>query len=378
MSPKTSQNLNKWLDSFNTKCFIVLNAILDSIQFILLFLLVLIVYNDDKAAQTLTLQIALIPPLCFAIIAHILAIILTKHTDYNSRVECIFINLFILFYVEFFIIVLPNFGSIFMYDGYRGRIMDLAQKKATATQVKRFEYVQHILEYCINNHSKQPQIYRIIATNYYLQTMLHQILSSERCKQERMISLKKMRNLHQNGYKNVGTNITNICWKDILNGTIRENMDNHNTKQKYCYMLLLYSIITNCVQYSIAMYHYGYFFWLLLGYGMIQFFNHRIHCKYYKIELYLYHILPVVPVHTLYNINWNRVFPSKSGLINDIDIIYEIMFDQLTEIQCVYQSMDNDDIAGIIVQFLWFPLPNEANMDEELQLFYQQFSIGIR
>eukprot|EP01084_Bolivina_argentea_P233081 392636_1 len=89
--------------------------------------------------------------------------------------------------------------------------------------------------------------------------------------------------------------------------------------------------------------------------------------RYSVIYWYCYHLVPFITTYKRELANENQ---NVDDVMENIETLYQIMFFSAREIESV--CMVNHDVATIIRQYLWEPLPMHAYNDEQfLNLFYQ-------
>ena len=370
------------IDAHNVILFLLFNVVIDLMIQGISFQFFLSSYRSlFQQYSWIIISSVMIPTLLISIIFSITNL---KRRRFHNKCQYCITLLITVAISQFFILLIPNLHS--MLWGYCIRSVMDRNRNHISFQSRNL-YFDAILKYCVNNNasgSNKQIIRRIIATNYYLQSMIssnkYNFISFDFANTNPKY-LQKMRNFHNNGYKRDGDRmlmkLIDLKWRDIMVDTPRESQCNDSKywmRNRLCWIQFIYWICFNVIVFGLFCLLWRPFILVLIIYLMIQGLNYKLRCKYYQMELFLNHILVTLSMYTMrYQIAWEKLSATRDELIEDIEIIYEIMFDQINEIECVYQYMEHYDIAGIVAQYLWFRLPDHSNMEQQLQLFYEGY-----
>ena len=378
------QKTNSIVGVTNVFYWVVVPIILDFYQFGILSLTVLgiIIHNVDSIIpnhyKTHIILIWLITSILIIIVLIILTIIksITKQST-RQVFDCCFSFVFdILICIIWAMMIAPNSYSV----NYGFHSQYLSQKKEYHESIKSHSrYVDQLLKYCLNKGDKKQIHEKIVAANYYLLTMFDSKFSSKvQCQNK--ILLDKMQVLHKNGYKQDHIKLTDLKWKEMAN-----NLKMNKWYDLHLKMLDLLWIFTLMQQIGIhiclcIIWTHG--VWLLVGYMILQLINCKLRREYSQMQFYIRHILPNLSLYKLRaNKIWNETWDSTQEMIENIETIRKMQFDQIHETNSVYASKlcNNSDVSSIIAQYLWYPLPNqESNMEQELQQFHTGLYYQLR
>ena len=367
-------SLNKLIEVKHVMLYVLLNFIVDVIQIIIFDILMEIRTRPFTKYELIFIILMIIPPIFMSIIIAYISLQNSPRNNRHQSINCIgkcikFVT--IMSMSQCLMLILPYFYSTTW--GGCGRI--LVDRRIKSSKYKsRNEYFEQILKYCINDNNDIETKKRIIAANYYLHCIIddYQYVSSE-YQNGKTKYLQKTAELHGNGYKQYGKKLTNIEWEVIIEDTLRCNQS--TLRMNICHILYIVTLMENIIIYLYICSLWKPFIAIFCVIFMLQWLNCKLHYKYHKIEFYINYIMPTLQVHKMrYQISWEKL-PWTKKIIDDIETIYEIMFDQTEQILIIYESMGNNDIAGIVAQYIWFPLPNHSDMSQQLHIFRKEMSI---
>ena len=231
------------------------------------------------------------------------------------------------------------------------------------------DYTRAILHYTINHASKQEIKRRIIACDYCLiaalSPQIEKYKESGSIYREPELLINFIANKHNN---NIGKGIANMTWMDLISDK-RKNVyrdfyeygDDGSSSDIVillfaCFILIDMGFVITAM---VAGYHD-----LSLGmiitcciYIIVEVICAIIYLKMTRLMFYTFHVLPYVM--NIKELKMEDQFGDVATMMDDIEMIYQIMFNSSQEIEAVMDK-DNDmpaDVATIICEYLWFELP---------------------
>eukprot|EP00484_Ammonia_sp_Unknown_P020487 CAMPEP_0197043826 /NCGR_PEP_ID=MMETSP1384-20130603/20014_1 /TAXON_ID=29189 /ORGANISM="Ammonia sp." /LENGTH=316 /DNA_ID=CAMNT_0042475191 /DNA_START=528 /DNA_END=1481 /DNA_ORIENTATION=- len=255
--------------------------------------------------------------------------------------------------------------------------------------------MKHILQYNLNHNTqrsllhhvfidKQETLKRIVATNYYLMSAFKQEIEEcdERAEWEAIFVDETMYNdvepsqvidnvatihnefngqyLHRNSCQ--ASKLDSLNWTDI-----GFNIDKLHVQCMISLSVFLLYIVYNSLM-IICIYLYAhlmhelrneYVLGLFVVYVLIEVAYIPLNVRFYHLASYSCYILP--GVINIKSFEWLEKFDTDT-MMDDIQTVYDIMYQTTNEIQAVWQHNIHPDIAQIITQYLYYKLP--ANIDE--------------
>eukprot|EP01084_Bolivina_argentea_P151031 263676_1 len=219
------------------------------------------------------------------------------------------------------------------------------------------EFISALLTYCSSSSSKQMNIQRINAVNYYLQTIFHSQLPKQ-CQHSNTKILNEISKLHRNGMREKG-----IQLHQIVPQMSKERSEDYRTGYLCSqWMRLLYHCFplqfTINIVYICSVRNDPYLTMLLLGllliYFVLEYICYKGHVNRFELLECSIMILPDLSTDCILHVlEWKETFESPDEMIEHCEGMYQIMFGQLDAIHQVMQTVLNDDIASEIVQFVW-------------------------
>ena len=282
------------------------------------------------------------------------------------------VTMFPLCVITVFIIATVSTGmsSIFSCGVWEGVQLILRQetRDPQKNNAPSVAYINALARYYfINSLDETGKFKRLLAMNYYLHSVFYKYTNNLQVPDDFVeIELDKICDLQSDGYKDQHIITDTVSWKDIMSRSHR----------KYGYRMLklvkaiyLWSIIQCIVSMSYVIYtisdiDYRIVMMMIsiVSYGIFEIINYKIvYSVIFKMGFYSCLILPHWSIQKIrYQASWDIV-GTVDEMMKNIKKIHYIMFDQFKEIECLNEYVEEEDIRGIISQFIWDKLPTYEN-----------------
>lgn len=228
------------------------------------------------------------------------------------------------------------------------------------------EHITSILDYTLNHRTSTQVKHHIIACNYYLMTMLSAEIESNvvkpegvKCKEPQTL-INYIATTHNS---NVGEGVSKMSWKDLRVNNKVQGADDHGSGDLifliWFLLLLVYDFIFLSILFMVRFedlpvsLHVMGIMAIVLSVGCFL-----VEVKILVLLYYCYHLLPFIG--NVKGLKMDEKFRDVEGMMENIMVVYDIMYGSLKEIELVMDGDVNvlhDDIGKIIVEYLWCPLP---------------------
>eukprot|EP01083_Nonionella_stella_P278329 946516_1 len=239
-----------------------------------------------------------------------------------------------------------------------------------------FKYISAVLQYVTGSESFKENIHRIVATNYYLQSVFHEALPDAKT-EKNAIYLDRIRHLHEQIKPNPDLNKlidADLHWSELADVVTSDN--ERMLRIHIGGVLYVLSFIQTVLT----------FWWtgsggLMMGinivfvvYVVLQVVTCRLYYMFYTFALYLTRILPIFnwDAGKLKALKWKQKFETPEDMMIGIRAVHEILYEvHNNEIQCIYECVLQYDIAGLIAQYIWIELPVYANIVDGIECYLE-------
>ena len=367
----------------------IFNAFLAIIKFMIIINSICFTFAISNSD---TLQIIIVVVTIPFVIVSIIAAVITTYSwiiKYNNIwIAPVFIVL-----IPWFLMSLSALQGVFAYNKFASfaKKVNSKNKKLKEKSAVSEPYIIKLLKYCLDDSlDENDRFRRLLAVNYYLNAIFYNIDPNIKVDDDFVeIELDKLCKLQWNGYKDKEENITKaISWRDVMNRSCRKDDYKWLRFMPAAYRWSVIQFITyfSCFLYVVIgdnVDHRMIIFGSIIAfYIILEGINYRIRDSLSQINFYCCLILPQWKEKMLkYNVRWKKIFGSEDIMMKEIKGIYYIMFDQYEVIQSLNENMNDNDICGVISEFVWTKLPTYKNIDEYQKLIESsddgQFDINI-
>eukprot|EP01083_Nonionella_stella_P037694 102744_1 len=267
-----------------------------------------------------------------------------------------------------------------------GPLMELSGKKNNrnppfqAAFLRRQEiylkYIGTVLQYVTGGVSFKDNVHRIVAANYFLQSVFHEALPGAK-KEQNAIYLDRIRHLHQDIKPNPEAN--KLIDADVYWSEMADVVTSSKGRMFVIHvgaMLYIASFIQTVIIYSwtesgeLGVGVTGAF----VAYVVLQLAWCRLYWLFYTFALYLKRILPIFNWNTvtLTALKWNQKFGSREHMMTCIRAVHEILYEvHRNEIKGIYECVGQYDIAGLIAQYVWIELPVYGDIVDGIECYVE-------